>query len=213
MFGHVFGNFYSIFMVKICLKAPGNCPGPFWSYKFTVGLWENQTMISGLLNVSPSPKTNYCYFRHPMIPQTNQGFFFSGNDLFAHFRIWEIPMIWKCWKRRAPKVLTFRRINSWTFWIWDPYLPESMQWAFAKCLKLWNQETLTPRNQETLKPRNQETLKPRSQETLKQRNQETDKPILTPYPSTIFLFSLLAHGRKFRFGVWWGLGVHLYPRF
>ena len=60
------GNFNCNFIEMIGLKAPGNYPGPFWSNRFSICLWENlknlSSMISGFLNVSLSPKTNYFIF-------------------------------------------------------------------------------------------------------------------------------------------------------
>ena len=58
-------NVYGKSMEIICLKALGNYYGPFWSYNFSICLWDNLklliSMISGVLNVSPAPNTNYFY--------------------------------------------------------------------------------------------------------------------------------------------------------
>ena len=57
-------SFDGKFMEIIGLKAPGNYSGPFWSSNFSILILENLrdliSMISGFLNASPAPKTNYC---------------------------------------------------------------------------------------------------------------------------------------------------------
>ena len=59
--GHTYGKFTEI----ISLKAPGNYSAPFWSTRLSICSWENPkaliSMLSGFLNVSPGPKTNYVY--------------------------------------------------------------------------------------------------------------------------------------------------------
>ena len=56
-------------MEIIGLKAPGNYSGSFWSYNFSICLWESPktliSMISGLLDVSLSPNTNIIYLLRP----------------------------------------------------------------------------------------------------------------------------------------------------
>ena len=72
----------------------------------------------------------------------------------------------------------------WKSWIWDQYLPESMESKFGDMepISVENSKrffgSLNFRNFETKKPRNSETKKPRNQETKKPRNQETKKPFL-----------------------------------
>ena len=60
--GNCWPILYGMFMEKICLKAPGSYSGPFGTYNSSICLWENLktliSMISGLLDVSLSPKTN-----------------------------------------------------------------------------------------------------------------------------------------------------------
>ena len=69
------GNFYGTYMENIWTKAPSNYSGSFWSYNFSICLWENTqtliSMISGLLDVSLSPKTNYVYLRRPQDTSNN----------------------------------------------------------------------------------------------------------------------------------------------
>ena len=61
------GHFCCTFMEIIGLKSPGNYSGPFWSYNFSICLWDNpQIFISMILvgtcvNLFPSPKTNLIY--------------------------------------------------------------------------------------------------------------------------------------------------------
>ena len=57
------GHLYGTCMEIISLKAPGNYSASFWSYHFSICLWENLklliSMISALWDVSRAPKTNY----------------------------------------------------------------------------------------------------------------------------------------------------------
>ena len=59
------GQLYGKLMEKIRLKALGSYSASIWSYNLSICFWENPktfiSIMSGLLNVSPSPKTNYCY--------------------------------------------------------------------------------------------------------------------------------------------------------
>ena len=67
--GPLLGHVYGKFMENMCLKAPGNYYGRVWSYNFSICLWESLkpqiSMISGFMDVSPSPKTNYFYLWKP----------------------------------------------------------------------------------------------------------------------------------------------------
>ena len=69
-------RFYGKLIEKICFKAPGNYSASFWSYDFSICLWENPetliSMISGFSDVSPAPKTSYCIFGDLRTPQENQ---------------------------------------------------------------------------------------------------------------------------------------------
>ena len=64
-------HFYCKFMAEISLKSPGNCSGPCWSHNFSICSWENPitlisiSIISGLWDVSLSPKTNMFYPGRP----------------------------------------------------------------------------------------------------------------------------------------------------
>ena len=69
---NLFGHLYGFFIIIIGLKVPGNYSAPFWSYHFSICLWEAQfSRISGFSNVSPSPKTNLFYLSRHRDTQQN----------------------------------------------------------------------------------------------------------------------------------------------
>ena len=90
------GNLYGKFMEKIGSKAPENHAASVWSYNCLICLRENtktiSSMISGLLNVSTSPNTNYVYLWSPRIPQQNKNKDPHNfkKDYVYKSQIWEI---------------------------------------------------------------------------------------------------------------------------
>ena len=94
-----FGQIYGGFMERIGLKAPQYHSGPFWSYNFSICLWERpkllMAMISGCWDVSPSPETNYDYLWRPQDtlqnPRQSQ-ILFEKYD-FVNFGISEIQQV------------------------------------------------------------------------------------------------------------------------
>ena len=62
-------------MEIIGLEGPGNDSASIWSYNFSICLQENLkliiSMISGFLDVSLSPTTNYFYLLNPQRASNN----------------------------------------------------------------------------------------------------------------------------------------------
>ena len=129
-------------------------------------------MISEFVDVSLAPKT-ICFIlwdtRTPKTKQENPWNVFK-HIIFTNIKISEIENVVIFRKDGHRQILESRLRNSWTSWIWDQYLPESMKWKIGKFCKPINHET---KHRETKKPRNQETKRPRDQETKKPRNQDT----------------------------------------
>ena len=140
-------------------------------------------MISGFLEVSTTPKTNYLYlWRHQDTfnnPRKN-----ASHVLVILFRIrikqlqinnFENVGTDAC---RTKKNMNIRLKLSWESWTQDQHLPENTKCIFVN-MHHWNFKTLRidtkkPRTQDTEQLRNQETRKPRHHQTKKLWNQETE---------------------------------------
>ena len=143
-------------MEMVLPKAPENYSSPFWAYKFSICSWERAklliSMISGHLDMSPSPKTNIIYLWRPQDTFKNprKSKFLWRTIICMNFKPLDIHNFENFWKDRHRQIPTTRLITSWKPWIWDQYL--SKIWNGS--LVIWDRwifETLKLRNQETKK--------------------------------------------------------------
>ena len=86
---------HGICLEKIGLKALGNYSASYWSYNFSICLWERpklpMSMISGFFDVSLSPNTICSYLWRPEDTYTNPR---THRKSFLKFTILGIS---KCW--------------------------------------------------------------------------------------------------------------------
>ena len=131
-------------------KARGNYYASIWYNQIMILLWENPTtfisMISGFLNLSPSPQTNsFFIFVDPRTLQktkTGNTYAFLSNLIFINLGILETHHFVNFGKGGHRTIPTIRQIKSRKSWIWDRYLPENMKWKFGKFLKPRNHEAI-----------------------------------------------------------------------
>ena len=173
------GHFSNGVMERLGLKAPWNYSVPFWSYNFSICLWENQktfiSMISDFWMWPGLPKPIIFVIGDTRIPTKSQEAGTSSNIVFLQIsKFWKF-LFCRFGKRRAPtnreylsfeslKVLDMRSI----------YLSKDMKWQFSEFLKLWNQ---TSKNQEPKQTRN---INRRNKNNKTPRNQETKNTPPTP---------------------------------
>lgn len=133
---------FRTFSWSICensiLKSAGNYSAPIWNCNFSICLWDNPktliSMMSGLLNMSPSPKANITYLlRHQdtlKIQEKPSAIF--RTHVVINIKNSEITAFINFRKDGRRKVLPTSLIKPWKSWTWDQYLPGSMKWKFGK---------------------------------------------------------------------------------
>ena len=86
------------------------------------------SMISGFLNLSPSPKTNYLSLGTPIhlreIKKKPEDF---PKYYFCKSQKWEIQHFYNFGKGKHRQMMKIRLIKSGKSWIWDQHLPEPMK--------------------------------------------------------------------------------------
>ena len=97
-------------------------------------------MISGFMDVSPSPQTNIMYLWNPQDTSNNprNPKSCSKKHLLEIMEIQHCCIFAKDGHRTIPAI---RLINSRKSWIWDGYLSENMKWQFCNHVNFRNQET------------------------------------------------------------------------